>query len=76
MIQILFVRCAFLGMLVYACGGHFVYEQPRSSLLFRRERMMWLCRKITAPKIALTFAHVFANNGYHECVETHVEIFN
>lgn len=46
-------RCAFLGLLVYACGGHFVYEQPRSSLLFRHARMMWLCQKITAPKIAI-----------------------
>lgn len=41
-------RCALLGLLVVACGGHVVYEQPRSSLLLRHERMMWLCRRITA----------------------------
>ena len=42
------LRCARMCLLVVALGGNFVVEQPKSSLLFRHERMQWLCTKLKA----------------------------
>lgn len=42
-------RVAFLMLLVASLGGNFVVEQPRSSLLFQHERMVWLCNQIKVP---------------------------
>ena len=48
------LRCAFLLALVIAAGGNFVVEQPHSSLLFRHDRMRWLCQRVKAFCIQLS----------------------
>ena len=48
--EIVLLRVAFLLLLVIASGGNFIVEQPRSSLLFRHERMQWLAGRLRVPR--------------------------
>ncbi|CAE7839921.1 unnamed protein product [Symbiodinium sp. CCMP2592] len=46
-------RCALLCLVIVATGGNFIVEQPASSLLFRHDRMRWLCQRLRVYKVAL-----------------------
>ena len=55
------LRCGLLLILVVAAGGNWVVEQPRSSLLFRHPRMVWVCKRLKALKELLnTCQHQYA----------------
>ena len=48
-------------ILIVALGGNWVVEQPKSSLLFRHERMQWLCTKLKAGLTKALSLKIFAN---------------
>ena len=45
-------RCAFLALLCHAVGCCWVLEQPRSSLIFKSERMLWLLERMNVTQLS------------------------
>lgn len=56
------LRCVLLLALTVACGGSFMLEQPRSSVMGEYFRMQWLCQQVKATCLIYMFLYIVLSN--------------